>query len=255
MRDVKPKKHLGQHFLKDRNIAQRIVALLQAPPEAPVIEIGPGKGVLSQYLLPQYPNLQLVEIDDESVAYLEENFTDPAPQIVHEDFLKWDLAAAHPGDSHFIGTLPYNISSPIFFKLLENREIVKEGVFLIQREVARRICSPPGNKTYGILSVLLGYYFELKYAFTVPPGAFQPPPRVQSGVMRMERKVQEEAVEFSMLKKVVKAAFNQRRKTLRNALKGLSFSTFEGKEALMSKRAEQLPIEDFVRLTAACLTP
>jgi 16S rRNA (adenine1518-N6/adenine1519-N6)-dimethyltransferase len=113
----------------------------------------------------------------------------------------------------------------------------------------------PGNKTYGILSVLLGYYFELKYAFTVPPGAFQPPPRVQSGVMRMERKVQEEAVEFSMLKKVVKAAFNQRRKTLRNALKGLSFSAFEGKEALMSKRAEQLPIEDFVRLTAACLTP
>lgn len=251
MSTVRPKKHLGQHFLNDRRTAERIVNLLEAGPEMRVIEIGPGRGVLTAFLLDKYPLLRMVEIDPEAAAYIQSHFAAQSPDLVLEDVLRWDLASGAEPDSSFIGNLPYNISSPIFFRLLEHTERVKEGVFMVQREVAQRLCAGPGGKDYGILSVLLGQYYTLKYAFTVPPGAFSPPPKVHSAVFRMERREFAEPVDFAALKTVVKAAFNQRRKTLRNALKGLNIGDFEGKALLLDKRAEQLPVSDFVRFAHA----
>ncbi len=251
MRNLNPKKHLGQHFLTDTGIAQRITELLRAEPADVVIEIGPGKGVLSQYLMPKYPLFQMVEVDEDAVAYMKANFAAHNPKLIHEDFLKWNISATIPPDSFFIGNLPYNISSPIFFRFLEHLPFIQEGVFMIQKEVARRICSPPGSKEYGILSVLLGAYFDLEYCISVAPGAFFPPPKVQSAVIRMTRKSEPPEVEFSKLKAVVKTAFNQRRKTLRNALKALNLADFEGKEDLYTQRAEQLSVEDFIRLSQA----
>jgi len=189
-----------------------------------------------------------VEVDGEAVAFIENEFASFNPQLIHVDFLKWKMAETIPMDSFFIGNLPYNISSPIFFTFLENLPYIKEGVFMIQKEVARRICSPPGNKEYGILSVLLGAYFELEYGFQVAPGAFHPPPKVQSAVIRLKRKEAFPEVPFSKLKLVVKTAFNQRRKTLRNALKSLQIADFEEKAHFLTQRAEQLAVEDFVLL-------
>ncbi len=249
MHNLKPKKHLGQHFLTDQGIALRITELLRAESSDQVVEIGPGKGVLSQYLMEQFENLRLIEVDPEAITYLTATFDPSKFELVHQDILKWDWAQGTPPDSHFIGNLPYNISSPIFFKLLEHQPQVKEAVFMIQKEVAQRICEGPGSKTYGILSVLLGAYFELEYAFTVGPGAFHPPPKVQSAVIRLTRRDNPPEVEFPQLKRVVKQAFSQRRKTLRNALKGLSFKDFEEKAFWMTKRAEQLGVADFVKLT------
>lgn len=251
MSNLKPKKHLGQHFLTDKGIAQRITGLLTAGPGDVVVEIGPGKGILSQYLFPLYPHFKMVEVDDEAVAYIETTFASESPEVIHIDFLKWDIAKAIPADTYFIGNLPYNISSPIFFKFLDHLPHIKEGVFMIQKEVARRICSPPGNKEYGILSVLLGAYFELEYCIQVAPGSFFPPPKVQSAVIRMQRKTKRPDIDFKRMKTVVKAAFNQRRKTVRNAVKALSIADFDGKEEMFSKRAEQLSVEDFIRLSEA----
>lgn len=249
MSTVHPKKHLGQHFLKDNSLAERIVSLLEGAEDQPVVEIGPGRGILTQFLLEKYPKLWLVEVDPEAAAFIEQAFKAYSPQVHLRDILKWEMAGEIPHDTYFIGNLPYNISSPIFFRLLEHLPYIKKGVFMVQKEVADRICSPPGNKTYGILSVLLGAYFDCSYAFTVGPGAFIPPPKVKSAVMVLERKAILPEVPFPHLKQVVKSAFNQRRKTLRNAVKGLHFSEFEGKSALMSQRAEQLSVEQFIYLT------
>lgn len=251
MSNLKPKKHLGQHFLTDKGIAQHITSLLTASSDDVVIEIGPGKGILSQYLFPLYPQFKMIEVDEDAVAYIHTHFEAQKPQVIHMDFLKWDMPDSVPVDTFFIGNLPYNISSPIFFKFLDHIPYIKEGVFMIQKEVARRICSPPGSKEYGILSVLLGAYFELEYCIQVAPGSFFPPPKVQSAVIRMQRKTKAPDIDFKRIKMVVKAAFNQRRKTVRNALKGLHIEDFEGKEEMMSKRAEQLSVEDFITLTEA----
>lgn len=248
MEKLSPKKHLGQHFLTDKQLAQKIVRTLQAPENATIAEIGPGMGILTQYLLPKYPNLKLVEIDTAAVEYLTTHFAETPPQIIHQDVLKWNPAAHLPKDSFLIGNLPYNISSPIFFHILENKEYVQEGVFMIQKEVAERICAPKGSKTYGILSVLMQYFYEMKYEFSVPPQVFSPPPKVMSGVIRMVRRELNHDISLDKLKSVVKTAFNQRRKTLRNALKGIQFSDFEEKETWMNLRAEQLGIEAFVKL-------
>lgn len=247
---VTPKKHLGQHFLTDRNIAQKIVGLLTATPEQTVVEIGPGRGILTQYLLPRYPNLRIVEIDDEAVAFIRTEFEAHTPNIIHVDFLKWNIADSVPLNSCFIGNLPYNISSPIFFSFLENREYVQEVSCMIQKEVAERIAAPPGSKTYGILSVLLGYYFDIKYEFSVAPTVFTPPPKVMSAVITLRRKdVPAGEVRYERLKHVVKMGFGQRRKTLRNALKGIDLPDFPELEHLLTLRAEQLSVADFVKLS------
>ncbi len=214
-----------------------------------MVEIGPGQGVLTDLLWPRYPNLQLVEVDPEAVAWLSQHYGEKGPKIVHQDILKWDPTAHLEPNAAFIGNLPYNISSPIFFALLDHLEYIEEGVFMIQKEVAQRICANEGSKTYGILSVLLGAYFERSYEFTVPPHVFRPPPKVQSGVIRLVRKSTLPEVPFPKLKRLVKAAFNQRRKTLRNALKGVEMQAFPEQETILKLRAEQLPIEKFIELT------
>ncbi|MEM7658474.1 MAG: 16S rRNA (adenine(1518)-N(6)/adenine(1519)-N(6))-dimethyltransferase RsmA [Bacteroidota bacterium] len=249
MHNLKPRKYLGQHFLTDQNIAARIVRSLQVETDTPVFEIGPGEGVLTEFLAERYPQLSLLEVDERAVIALRERFAGRSVSVIETDVLKWDLRAQTDAQVAFIGNLPYNISSPIFFRLLEYRDQVKEGVFMIQKEVAERICSPPGSKAFGILSVLMGAYYDLSYEFSVPPQVFRPPPKVMSGVLRMSRKSDFPDVPFSQLKRVVKQAFSQRRKTLRNALKGLPLGEFEGKAELLSKRAEQLSVETFVEMT------
>lgn len=229
-------------------MAAQIAACLQAKPEDQVVEIGPGQGILTDCLWPQYPRLQLVEVDADAVAWLTQHFGEDGPQIIHQDILKWQPETHLQVDAFFIGNLPYNISSPIFFSLLEHLPFVKEGVFMIQKEVAERICAPEGSKTYGILSVLLGAYFHRSYEFSVPPEVFRPPPKVMSGVMRLSRKTDLPTVPFAVLKRVVKQAFGQRRKTLRNGLKGLDFVDFPEKEQWLKMRAEQLSVEQFVYL-------
>ncbi|MEM6264657.1 MAG: 16S rRNA (adenine(1518)-N(6)/adenine(1519)-N(6))-dimethyltransferase RsmA [Bacteroidota bacterium] len=248
MHNLKPKKYLGQHFLRNEDIALRIVDALTAAPDDQVVEIGPGEGVLTKYLFDKYPNLSLVEVDPDAVTFITQRF-DPPPVIFHEDILTWAIGEHLSLNAFLIGNLPYNISSPIFFRILENRQHIQEGVFMIQKEVAERICAGPGSKTYGILSVLIGHYYEVEMVLKVRPGAFRPPPKVDSAVIRMKRKDQQEAVPFSDLKHVVKSAFGQRRKTLRNALKGIPLADFPEKAELLSKRAEQLDIQTFVKLT------
>lgn len=249
MDKLTPKKHLGQHFLTDKQLAQKIVRCLAAAATDTVVEIGPGMGILTQFLIELYPKLKLVEIDGSAIAYLQQHFGEHCPEIIHTDVLAWQPSAHLPPDSFLIGNLPYNISSPIFFHLLENRNYVQRGVFMVQKEVAERICAGKGSKTYGILSVLMQYFYDLKYEFHVPPQVFSPPPKVMSGVFSMQRKKMTEDLPFSQFKHVVKTAFGQRRKTLHNALKPLKFADFEGKEKLMSLRAEQLEVADFVQLT------
>ncbi|MEZ4848237.1 MAG: 16S rRNA (adenine(1518)-N(6)/adenine(1519)-N(6))-dimethyltransferase RsmA [Bacteroidia bacterium] len=248
MHNLKPKKHLGQHFLTDPGYAKRIVDMLKAPEDAPVFEIGPGQGVLTEFLIQQYSRLALIEVDPDAVQWLRSHFAKQNPQIIHTDVLKWNMEEDIDAPAYLIGNLPYNISSPIFFQILENRNLVKEGVFMIQKEVAERIAADPGSKTYGILSVLLGVYFDIEYGFSVPPSVFRPPPKVVSGVIRITRRDEEEVVPFRNLKIVVKTAFNQRRKTLRNALKSLDFQDFLQKEEMLKMRAEQLSKEDFLVL-------
>ena len=248
MHNLKPKKYLGQHFLNDQEIARRITESLQAQASDRVVEIGPGEGVLTGLLLDKYPELKVVEVDREAVALLQQKYADTQLQIIHQDVLKWNPAEHLPEDSFFIGNLPYNISSPFFFLLLDHSPQIQEGVFMVQKEVAKRICEDEASKTYGILGVLLGAYFKREYLFSVPPGAFRPPPKVMSGVMRLRKKEVLPEVPFARLKTVVKTAFQQRRKTLRNALKSLSFESFPEQEKWMTLRAEQLPIESFLLL-------
>ncbi len=250
---VRPKKHLGQHFLSDPNIARRIVAALQLPGAVrQVLEIGPGMGVLTQYLLenPAYQT-SVVEIDAESVAYLKQHYPALESRIFATDFLKQNLAELFPAQPlAIIGNFPYNISSQIFFSVLNNRQQVREVVGMLQKEVAQRLAEPPGSKTYGILSVLLQAYYRIEYLFTVPPHVFVPPPKVESAVVRLTRNATERLdCDEKLFFRVVKQAFQTRRKTLRNALKPFGLPAEATTDAIFDKRAEQLGVAEFVGLT------
>jgi 16S rRNA (adenine1518-N6/adenine1519-N6)-dimethyltransferase len=249
---VRPKKFLGQHFLKDQNIASKIVEALTLKGKSNfVIEIGPGTGVLTQFLVKREEvDLRLAEIDRESVAYLKEHYPSHANKIIEGDFLELDLRQLTSSDIHVIGNFPYNISSQIFFKVLDNRHQVKQVVGMIQKEVADRIAEKEGSKTYGILSVLLQAFYDIEFLFKVPPGVFFPPPKVMSGVIRMTRNNRERLeCDEDLFKKVVKQGFQNRRKTLRNALKPLNLPTQISSLPQMDLRAEQLSVEDFISLT------
>ena len=297
--EVRAKKALGQHFLIDQRVAQKIVATLSAapatattiplhpqgtggvPPDTPlvatrqnpddcsteqvegavmaasvrdVLEIGPGMGVLTQYLL-QRPDIDLkaVELDGESVDYLLTHFAGMQGRLLQADYLRLDMHRVFKGPYRIIGNFPYNISSQIFFKILDDKDRIPEVVCMIQKEVAERIAEKPGSKTYGILSVLLQAWYDIEYCFTVGSGAFAPPPKVQSAVIRLTRNSRTELdCDEKLFKTVVKTAFNQRRKTLRNALKPLLPPTVipsEVEESLLDLRAERLGVEDFVQLT------
>lgn len=247
---VRPKKSLGQHFLKDENIARKIVDAL-VPGNEKIIEIGPGTGVLTKYLLQQkHIDLYLIEIDRDSVAYLKEHYPNLAGRIVEGDFLNLNLSKILTDDCAIIGNFPYNISSQIFFRVLDNRQQVNQVVGMLQKEVAERIAAPPGSKTYGILSVLLQAYYDIELLFKVPPGVFFPPPKVMSAVIRMKRnKVKHLDCDETKFQQVVKQAFQMRRKTLRNALKSLNLPASISTLSLLDKRAEQLAVKDFISLT------
>ena len=247
---VRPKKYLGQHFLTDQNIAQKIVAAIPDSP-AQLMEIGPGTGVLTKYIL-ELPGFEsvFIETDIESVDYLSLEYPQIQENIFHLDFLQADLDAIVKGPYQIVGKPPYNISSQIFFRMLEDRDRLKSAVVMIQKEVADRIRSAPGNKVYGILSVLLQTWFNIEYLFTVSEGVFNPPPKVKSAVIRLTRNDTDDiGCDPKLYFKVVKAGFNQRRKTLRNALKPLLQGVeIQGMEDMLSKRAEQLSVEEFVFL-------
>ncbi|MBL6448663.1 16S rRNA (adenine(1518)-N(6)/adenine(1519)-N(6))-dimethyltransferase RsmA [Fulvivirga sp. 29W222] len=249
---VKPKKHLGQHFLKDQNIAKDIVDALSADNEGRrILEIGPGTGVLTRFLIGKYAdNLVLIDIDTESVKYLKKHFLDLNDRIVEGDFLKMNLRAVLGDEYAVIGNFPYNISSQIFFRILEERDKVIEVVCMLQEEVARRLVSPPGNKDYGILSVLLQAYYDMEYLFTVDASVFDPPPKVQSGVIKLRRNNQVKlGCDEVLFKKVVKQGFQNRRKTLRNALKPLNLPEEVKAQEILNRRAETLSVNEFVKLT------
>jgi 16S rRNA (adenine1518-N6/adenine1519-N6)-dimethyltransferase len=249
---VRPKKHLGQHFLRDEQIAHRIVAALNLENNHNILEIGPGMGVLTTILLNlSEQRLWVIDVDSESIAYLKDKFPQLNDRIIHGDFLKEDLQEIADGKVSLIGNLPYNISSQIFFRLLELKNSVKEMVCMIQKEVAQRIASPPGNKTYGILSVLLGAYFDIEYLFSVEPTAFKPPPKVESAVIRLTRNgTKQLECDEKLFFRVVKQGFQNRRKTLRNALKPLNLPEQIKDHPFLSLRAEQLSVADFVALTS-----
>ena len=295
--EVRAKKALGQHFLTDLSIAQRIVDSLSpggntsgcasgvnrseatqgvsggTPPvphwgcrgvekedatadsglisKTAVLEIGPGMGVLTQYLLQREDiDLKLVELDGESVDYLLTHFPGMQGRLYQADYLRLDIHKLFPGPYRVIGNFPYNISSQIFFKILDDKDRIPEVVCMIQKEVAERIAEQPGSKTYGILSVLLQAWYDIEYLFTVGSGAFAPPPKVQSAVIRLRRNARTDlGCDGKLFKTVVKTAFNQRRKTLRNALKPLLPEGFDASDPVFDLRAERLGVEDFVALT------
>lgn len=255
MKQVRPKKNLGQHFLIDLNIAKRIADTVDACPDLPVLEVGPGMGVLTQFLMPKNRPLKVVEIDKESVAYLHEHFPALSDRIVGDDFLRMDLTTLFDGhDFVLTGNYPYDISSQIFFKMIDNRNLIPCCTGMIQREVALRMASEPGNKAYGILSVLTQAWYDVEYLFTVDENVFNPPPKVKSAVIRMTRNQNRElGCDEKLFKRVVKTVFNQRRKMLRVSLRQI----FGGKSSddaffqhpLMTRRPEQLSIAQFVELT------
>lgn len=247
---VRPKKHLGQHFLTDQNIAAKIAdALTGHGGYNTVLEVGPGTGVLTQFLLTKEYQVHAVEMDTESVVYLKQHFIQLVDNLIEGDFLKLDLKSITEEPLCIIGNFPYNISSQIFFKVLENRNHVPECIGMIQKEVAERIAAKPGSKTYGILSVLLQAYYDIDYLFKVPPGVFHPPPKVDSAVIRLRRNgVETLGCDEKKFKQVVKTAFNQRRKTLRNALKTFTFAIAPD-EHLLTLRAERLSVQEFVHIT------
>lgn len=251
MQSVRPKKALGQHFLTDQSVAQAIVASLQS--RGPVLEVGPGTGVLTQYLL-RDPDiaLKVVELDGESVRYLLEHYPKLAPSLYEADFLKLDLHKLFPEHFAVIGNFPYNISSQIFFKVLDYREQVPEVVCMIQKEVAERMAAGPGSKTYGILSVLMQAWYDIEYLFTVGEGAFLPPPKVKSAVIRLTRNERGTLdCDEALFKHVVKTTFNQRRKTIRNSLKPILSTLPKLPDYIpyLDARPEQLSVEEFVELT------
>lgn len=255
MKQVRAKKHLGQHFLNDENIALEIVqGLSEKAVNGSVLEVGPGMGVLTKYLIEKYPNLLVVDIDNESIKYLKENYKELEGKIIEGDFLGMDLDKKFSQNLSVIGNFPYNISSQIFFKVLDYKDKVNEVVGMLQKEVAERIVSPPGSKKYGILSVLLQVYYDVEYLFTVEPEVFTPPPKVRSGVIRLTRnKVTALNCDEKLFKRIVKQGFQNRRKTLRNALKPLNLPDHIKELDILNKRAEQLSVSDFEALTIQIL--
>ncbi len=257
MKQVRPKKNLGQHFLTDLNIAKRIADTVDEPySDLPVLEVGPGMGVMTQYLVEKPRPLKVVEIDRESVAYLRENFPRLDNNIIGGDFLRMDLHEVFDGQQFVLtGNYPYDISSQIFFKMLDNKDLIPCCTGMIQHEVAVRMASQPGNKQYGILSVLIQAWYNVEYLFTVEPSVFNPPPKVQSAVIRMTRnEVTDLGCDEQLFKRIVKATFNQRRKMLRVSLRQIfdanhpaSTSFFE--DEMMTRRPEQLSIQEFIELT------
>ena len=260
---VRAKKSLGQHFLTDQSIAKAIVDALEVENDADVLEIGPGMGVLTQYLLQREDiDLKLVELDGESVEYLLMHFPGIQGKLLQADFLRLPLEKYFPGQFRIIGNFPYNISSQIFFKVLDYRERIPEVVGMVQKEVAERLAEKPGSKTYGILSVLLQAWYDIEYLFTVGSGAFAPPPKVQSAVIRLRRNSRTDlGCDEALFKAIVKTSFGQRRKTLRNSLKPLLKAKAEKEgwneeqtaafsaNPVFDLRPERLGVEDFVALT------
>ncbi|MVO09681.1 16S rRNA (adenine(1518)-N(6)/adenine(1519)-N(6))-dimethyltransferase RsmA [Flavobacterium sp. TP390] len=248
---VKAKKHLGQHFLTDESVAQNIADTLSLKGYQKVLEIGPGMGVLTKYLLEKPIETNVIEIDTESVAYLEENYPKLHGHIISKDFLKYDLNEVFKGEPFaIIGNFPYNISSQIVFKTLEMRHQIPEFSGMFQKEVAERICEKKGSKVYGILSVLTQAFYEAEYLFTVDEHVFNPPPKVKSGVLRLTRKENFELpCDEKLFFSVVKQAFNQRRKTMRNSLKSMINSDNLKEDSIFDLRPEQLSYEQFITLT------
>ena len=257
---IKAKKYLGQHFLKDETIAQKIAETLSFVGYCNVLEIGPGTGVLTKYLLTQEIDLVAMDLDSESIVYLNRNFPiehanvmtgNSTLKVLEADFLKQDLPTLFQNEPFAItGNFPYNISTQIVFKMLEIKALVPEFSGMFQKEVAERICAKEGNKTYGILSVLTQAFYEAEYLFTVHPEVFDPPPKLESGVLRLTRKADFSlSCDEKLLYRVVKTAFNQRRKTLRNSLKTLELSDILKEDAIFDQRPEQLAVADFITLT------
>ena len=259
---VRPKKFLGQHFLTDLSIASRIADTVDACPGLPVLEVGPGMGVMTQFLVRKPRELKVVEIDDESVTYLRRNFPELEESIIEDDFLKMHLERTFGGRPFVLtGNYPYNISSQIFFRMLDYKELIPCCTGMIQKEVAERMAAGPGSKTYGILSVLVQAWYDVEYLFTVEPGVFNPPPKVRSAVIRLTRNSTTSLdCDEKLFRRLVKTTFNQRRKTLRNNIRPLLSQLIAERGAqpcfeqlladpVMQKRPEQLGIEDFIALT------
>jgi 16S rRNA (adenine1518-N6/adenine1519-N6)-dimethyltransferase len=248
---IRAKKHLGQHFLRNENIAKNIADTLSLENYTNVLEIGPGMGVLTKYLVEKDLDVIAMELDSESVIYLKQNFSHENLKIISADFLKFDLNNFFKGKPYAItGNFPYNISSQIVFKTLEWRHQIPEFTGMFQKEVAQRICEKEGSKTYGILSVLVQAFYNAEYLFTVPPSVFNPPPKVDSGVLRLKRKkIFKLSCGEKMLFKVVKTAFQQRRKMLRNSLKVFNLSDKLKEDAIFGQRPEQLSVAEFIMLT------
>ena len=266
MKSVRPKKQLGQHFLTDQDVARRIADTVDACPALPILEVGPGMGVLTQYLLPKGRPVKVVEIDTESVAYLKENMPQLGENILRDDFLRMPLDQVFGGQPFVLtGNYPYNISSQIFFRMLEYRDLIPCCTGMIQREVAQRMAAGPGSRTYGILSVLLQAWYSVEYLFTVDEHVFCPPPKVKSAVIRLTRnEVSSLPCNEVLFRRVVKTTFNQRRKTLRNNIRPLLAQIDNEQrekgmqpkdhtewlaQELFQKRPEQLSVQDFISLT------
>ena len=256
MKQVRPKKNLGQHFLTDLNIAKQIADTVDACPDIPVLEVGPGMGVMTQFLVEKPRPFKVVEIDRESVAYLQEHFPRLINNIIGGDFLRMDLHEVFEGRQFVLtGNYPYDISSQIFFKMLDNKDLIPCCTGMIQHEVALRMASQPGNKQYGILSVLIQAWYHVEYLFKVEPGVFNPPPKVQSAVIRMTRNdVTDLGCNEQLFRRVVKTVFNQRRKMLRVSLKQILppdslLLSLDSPDRMMTLRPEQLTIQEFVELT------
>lgn len=249
MNCLKAKKRWGQHFLHDKNIAQKIVTALSRDTKT-LIEVGPGRGVLTAWLVQQHADLYLVEVDPELAAYLRKIYPLLQERIITADFLQLALSALHSGPLAIIGNFPYNISSSLFFKVLTHRQQVQEVVGVVQKEVAERLTAPSGSRKCGMLSVLLQAFYSLEYLFTIPPKASVPPPKVSSAVIRLRRNsIQQLDCDEEWFCRVVKTGFQQRRKTLRNALKTLLPTNLQQACPLLDKRAEQLTVAEFVALT------
>ena len=249
---VKAKKHLGQHFLTDKNIAEKIVNSLHSTDKYnQVLEVGPGMGVLSDFLLRKTElEIFMIDIDTESFQYLDKKYPNLGERLINADFLQLNFKEIFPGNLAVIGNFPYNISSQILFKVLENRDQVIEVVGMFQKEVAQRCAEKPGSKEYGILSVFLQAYYKVDYLFSVKPGVFNPPPKVNSAVIRLTRnEVSKLDCDEKLFWQVVKAGFNQRRKTLRNALSSIFNKDSMGDDPMLDLRAERLSVNDFVKLT------
>lgn len=262
MKSVRPKKQLGQHFLTDLSVARRIADTVDACPDIPILEVGPGMGVLTQFLIPKERTLKVVEIDDESVSWLRHNHPSLEENIIADDFLKMHLENTFDGSPFVLtGNYPYNISSQIFFKMLDYRHLIPCCTGMIQKEVAERLAAKPGNKSYCILSVLVQLWYDVEYLFTVEPGVFNPPPKVKSAVVRMTRNNTEDpGCDPRLLRRLVKTVFNQRRKMMRGSIKPLLAAlnaergcTHEHTEflslPLLTRRPEQLSVQEFIELT------